>query len=205
MSERKLEWVVWGGLGATILIILVAFVIVPLRAKPLPVLGLMSDFSLTNQDGKTVTLSNLRGNVWVADVIFTRCPGQCPIMSSHMADLQKALPADSQIKLVSFTTDPDFDTPPVLKKYSERYSAREGQWQFLTGTKPALRKAAGEGLKLSALDKPVEGRESATDLFIHSEKFGVLDQTGQIRGYYDGETAEGMSQALAAAKSLARQ
>jgi protein SCO1 len=115
LSGRKIEWVVWGGLLITILALLAAFIVLPFKSRPLPILGQMPDFSLTNQDNQNVTLASLRGNVWIADVIFTRCAGQCPIMSAHMQSIQDELPAGQPIKLVSFTTDPAFDTPSVLK------------------------------------------------------------------------------------------
>ena len=92
---------------------------------PLPVYGTMSDFTLTNQNGLTVTLADLRGQVWIADAIFTRCPGQCLIMSAHMKEIQNGLPSGLPIRLVSFTTDADFDQPPVLKKYAERFGAND--------------------------------------------------------------------------------
>jgi len=197
-----MEWLVWGGLLLTILALLTAFIIVPFRSQPLPVLGQMSEFTLTNQDNQNVTLASLHGDVWVADVIFTRCAGQCPVMSAHMQSIQDALSGASPIKLISFTTDPDFDTPSVLKQYGARFGAHNGQWMFLTGTKASLRRATVDGLKLSVMENSGQGDPGA--LFVHSEKLVVLDQDGRIRGYFDGETAEGASQALAAAKNLAR-
>jgi protein SCO1/2 len=126
-------------------------------------------------------------------------------MSAHMRDIQDKLPAGLPVKLVSFTTDPDFDTPAVLKSYGARYGARDGRWIFLTGGKAALRHASVEGLKLTVVDKPPGEREDFADLFIHSQKLVLIDQRGCIRGYFDGETPEGTSAALAAAKTLARQ
>jgi protein SCO1/2 len=199
-----MEWVIWAGLLTIVLALLVAFALHPFASRPLPVLGAMPDFTLTNQDNQNVTLASLRGKVWVADVIFTRCAGQCPVMSAHMQEIQDALPAGSPVKLVSFTTDADFDTPGVLKKYASRFSARDGQWLFLTGSKDALHSATVKGLKLSVVDKPPGQRDNADDFFIHSDKMVLIDQDGRIRGYYDGETAEGTLQALAAAKILAR-
>jgi protein SCO1/2 len=199
-----MEWVVWGALLIIMLALLAAFVVLPFASRPLPVLGSMPDFALTGQDNQNVTLSSLRGSVWIADVIFTRCAGQCPVMSARMQEIQDALPAASSVKLVSFTTDAEFDTPAVLKKYAARFSARDGQWIFLTGSKAALRHATVEGLKLSVVDKPPAQRDNAGDFFIHSQKMVVIDQTGGIRGYFDGDTAEGASRALAAAKTLAR-
>jgi protein SCO1 len=199
-----MEWVAWGALLIIIIALLAAFVVLPFASKPLPVLGSMPDFALTDQDHQNVTLASLHGNVWIADVIFTRCAGQCPIMSAHMQEIQDTLPAGWPVKLVSFTTDADFDTPAVLKKYAARFSARDGQWIFLTGSKAALRHATVEGLKLSVVDKPPGQRDNPDDIFIHSQKMVVIDQNGRIRGYFDGETPEGAAQALAAAKTLAR-
>jgi len=199
-----MEWVVWGGLLITILALLTAFVILPFKTRPLPVLGQMPDFALTSQDNQNVTLASLRGQVWIADVIFTRCAGQCPVMSAHMQAIQDALPTGLPIKLISFTTDPGFDTPAVLKQYGARFGAHDDQWIFLTGSKAALRRASVDGLKLSVMDNPSGQSDNAGDLFIHSQKLVLLDQDGRIRGYFDGETSAGASQALAAAKILAR-
>jgi protein SCO1 len=199
-----MEWVVWGSLLTTMLVLLAVFLVHPLRSKPLPMLGALPDFALTDQNNQALTLASLHGHVWIADVIFTLCAGQCPIMSAHMQALQDEVPAGLPIKLVSFTTDAAFDTPEVLKKYAARYGAHEGQWIFLTGSKPALRHATVDGLKLGVLDKPPGERDNADDLFIHSQKLVVIDQNGQIRGYFDGETTEGAAQALDAAKNLAR-
>src|SRR5271170_401720 len=113
-----------------------------------PVLGRISDFTLTNQDGKITTLADLTNHVWVADIIFTRCAGPCPIMTGQMKSLQDLLPQNSNAKLVTLTTDPDFDTPEVLKKYGERFNADFNRWTFLTGTKTEIAALASGSLKL---------------------------------------------------------
>jgi protein SCO1/2 len=193
--------VAWGGLLLTGLAIVVAFVASP-AAKPLPILGSVPDFSLTDQDGRTVTLANFQGQPWVADVIFSRCPGQCLVMSSHMKELQAALRSTPRVKLVSITTDPDYDTPMVLKKYGRLFGAEEGRWLFLTGTKAATRGLAVDGFKLAVVDKAPGQQESPSDLFIHSEKFVLVDSKGEIRGYYDGENAGCVPQIAAALQQL---
>jgi protein SCO1 len=205
LSDQRIQWVVWGGVAAMIAAIATAFIVAPPKAKPLPDYGALPPFRLTDQDNRTTTLENLRGQVWIADAIFTHCAGQCLIMSAHMKDLQSALPAGAPIKLVSFTTDAASDTPAVLKKYGDHFGARDGHWIFLTGDKAALRRAEIEGLKLTVLDKAPGEQENANDLFIHSAKFVLIDKAGHIRGYYDGETAEAVPQVLAAAKSLIRE
>ncbi len=97
---------------------------------PLPVIGQITGFTLTNQDNAAVSLADLRGKVWVADVVFTRCAGPCPRMTHQLAELQSALPANQPVRLVTLTSDPEYDTPPVLKKYAARFGADSNRWMF---------------------------------------------------------------------------
>ena len=181
---------VWAGLGLTTALLLLALLLGTLKlrnalGKPLPVYGPVADFTLTNQFGKPVSLGDLRGHVWVADVIFTRCPGPCLGMSRQMRELQNALPATSRAKLITLTTDPEFDTPDVLKAYAKRFSADPNRWLFLTGTKKQIANLAIESLKLTALEKKPEERTSPEDLFIHSTIFVVVDKHAQLRGIFE--------------------
>src|SRR5882672_9843087 len=121
-TTERLSRTIWIGVGLMIVILCVSFVLSQLQPrKPalpkLSVLGQVADFALTNQAGQPVTLADLRGKVWVADIIFTRCAGPCPRMTKQMHSMQQALPQTSGAKLVTLTTDPEFDTPEVLKKY----------------------------------------------------------------------------------------
>jgi protein SCO1/2 len=179
-------WVVWTLIFAAIFLafLLANFKLRAFLGKPLPVLGQISDFTLTNQLGQAVTLANLRGHVWVADIIFTRCAGPCLKMSRQMKELQQTLPATSNARLVSLTTDPGFDTPPVLKTYGGRFGADAGRWIFLTGTKEEVSNLAGKSLKLAGVEKKPEERESAVDLFIHSTIFVIVDKRAQLRGVF---------------------
>src|SRR5947208_3167018 len=128
-QTRRTRWVIWGGLFVTLGLILLAILLAQLTklqlpvGKPLPVLGPIADFTLTNQNSQAVSLNDLRGKVWVADVIFTRCPGPCLKMSREMKDLQEAISPSSQAKLVTVTTDPAYDTPTILKTYAGRFEA----------------------------------------------------------------------------------
>jgi protein SCO1/2 len=218
MIERqvpRVQWPVWFGLALVVLTLGAALVLGALwfqgaRTKPLPVLGPIEDFTLTNQNGHAVSLADLRGRVWVADIIFTRCAGPCPIMTRQMKQLQDALPSRSRAKLVTLTTDPDFDTPSVLKTYAERFGADPGRWMFLTGTKPEIARLAVDSLKLSAVEKNPEGRASPQDLFVHSTIFVVVDQHARLRGVFE-TTGEGIdprtvqTQILAAVRQLERE
>ena len=204
-GTRKTVWLVWGGLLLLVTMLTVGL-LMQIRSRTnagatLPVLGQVSDFTLTNQNGRAVSLADLRGHVWVADIIFTRCAGPCPRMTRQMKELEKALPAGSDTKLVTLTTDPDYDTPAILKTYSERFSADLSRWTFLTGTKPEIRKLGINSLKLAAVEKSPEERESPNDLFIHAILFVVVDRKGQLRGVFE-TTGEGIDPKQVQAKIL---
>ena len=151
----------------------------------LPVLGQIANFTLTNQDGKTTTLADLTNHVWVADIIFTRCAGPCPIMTGHMKSVQDALPQTSGAKLVTLTTDPDYDSPAVMKKYGQHFGADFNRWTFLTGTKSEIANLASGSLKLSAVPIKPEDQKNSADLFIHTTIFVIVDKHAQLRGIFE--------------------
>ncbi len=187
-TSRSLERIVWGGLFLIVLVISAAYVNSIRRGGPavtLPVIEQVADFNLTNQLGQPVTLASLRGQVWVADIIFTRCPGPCAQMTRQMSALQAALPAGKPVRLVSLTTDPEFDTPEVLRHYGERYGTRPDQWLFLTGAKPQIAALAVDSLKLVSKEKAPAERTSTMDLFIHSTIFVVVDRHGRLRASFE--------------------
>jgi protein SCO1/2 len=180
------------------------------KDQALPVIGPIAEFTLTNQNGRAVSLADLRGRVCVADIIFTRCPGPCLKMTRQMKELQEALPPASQAKLVTLTTDADFDTAPVLKAYAERFQADTNRWMFLTGPKRAIANLAIDSLKLTAIEKKPEERESPQDLFVHSTIFVLADKQARLRGVFE-TTGEGIdpqkvkSEILAAVSQLERE
>src|SRR5258707_1385824 len=139
-TPQQLPRTLWLGVGLLLGLLGLAYLVSlaelnRVQHRALPVLGQITDFTLTNQDGKITTLADLSNHVWVADIIFTRCAGPCPRMTQQMALLQAVLPKDGAARLVTLTTDPDFDTPAVMKKYGERFGADFNRWTFLTGTK----------------------------------------------------------------------
>lgn len=213
-AARRLPWT--AGVGALLLIVVLSLAFLLAKAKSrveqqsLPVLATIGDFSLTNQDGAPASLADLRGKVWVADIIFTRCAGPCPRMTHQMKELQDALPKDAQTKLVTLTTDPDYDTPAILKVYSERFGADPSRWAFLTGTKQQIAGLAVSSLKLSAVPVKQDERTTANDLWVHSTIFVVVDKHAQLRGVFEtgGERVDWSSekqQILAAAHQLERE
>jgi cytochrome oxidase Cu insertion factor (SCO1/SenC/PrrC family) len=153
--------------------------------RPLPPLGAVADFTLTNQDGQATSLAALTNHVWVADIIFTRCAGPCPRMTGQMRSLQELLPKPSGAKLVTLTTDPDYDSPAVLKKYGEHFGADFSRWTFLTGTKAQIAALASDSLKLSAVPVKPEDRRNDADLFIHTTIFVIVDKQARLRGVFE--------------------
>ena len=188
---ERLTRTIW--LGVALVIVLICFTYVNARLKPvapgafvpLPVIGPVADFTLTNQSGRTVTLADLRGRVWLADIIFTRCPGPCTRMTRQMKSIQDALPSASRAQLVSLTTDPDFDSPKVLAEYGQRFGANPDRWTFLTGPKKDIAHLAIDSLKLTTVEKKPEERQSDDDLFVHSTIFVLMDKQARLRGVYE--------------------
>jgi len=206
-QARRFDFLIWIGVIITLLILLLAYLLAQLRlretiGRPLPILGQVQDFRLTNQVGQVVTLADLRGRVWVADIIFTRCAGPCPRMTRQMREIQQALPATSTAKLVTLTTDADFDTPPVLKAYADKFGADPKRWMFLTGDKRQVANLAIDSLKLTAVEKKPEERLAPEDLFVHSTIFVVVDKLGRLRGVFETD-GEGVSPMQARALILA--
>ena len=204
---RSIEWIVWGGLVLVMCGIVVAFTASKLgqRNPPLLVYGTVPDFALTNQFGRVVSLSDLRGNVCVADIIFTRCTGACVTMTRQMSQLDRALPARQPVKFISLTADPEFDTPEVLRRYWEEFGARADRWHFLTGKKHDLYRLATKGLMLALEETKPELRESDTDLFVHSTLFVVVDKQGRIRATFEGAEPSSLEKVLETIRVLLRQ
>ncbi|HEX8372656.1 MAG TPA: SCO family protein [Chthoniobacterales bacterium] len=158
--------------------------------RPLPA------FSFTDHTGGAVSKTSLLGKVWVADFIFTTCPGPCQKMSSQMREIQKRLAKNNDVRFVSFTVNPETDTPKVLAKYAEKFEAGP-HWSFLTGGKEELYTLAEKGFLLSAVDTG-DGSGKIEDKFIHDTKFAIVDRTGTIRSYIDGTADDAATKVVAA-------
>ena len=181
----------WGVLVTSALLVLVAYVH-SYRARPdvlahnsLPDFGEVPDFSLTAHTDTPIRLKDVQGKVWVTNFFFTTCRSICPIMQENMVEVQKAFAGNPNVRILSFTVDPEYDTPQVLRAYAQKKGAIPGQWTFVTGDKRAIYRLARQGFKLAADDVPEEIQGTRHD-FIHSEKFVLVDARGRIRGYYSG-------------------
>jgi len=141
--------------------------------EQLPVIRAVPEFSLTDQNGQTVTNADLRGKIWIADFIFTRCKGPCPLMTARMLEMQKALTKTPEVKLVSVTVDPEYDTPEVLKAYAEANFADPERWKFLTGDKTVIEKLVTEGFMQHLAEENGEP--------VHGTMFLIVDGNGMVR------------------------
>jgi len=170
-----------------------------LRQRTVSSYGTVPSFQFTNQNGQPFGSAQLAGKIWIADFIYTTCPGPCPMISSRMSELQKPL-EKTDVHLVSFSVDPEKDRPEVLRSYAERLRAEPGRWDFLTGPKSAIYRLSRDGFKLAVSD----GSE-AQGIPVHSTRMVLVDRYGEIRGYYDATEAEALTKLLADANHLLRE
>lgn len=148
----------------------------------LPVIGNIPDFEFVNSEGETITLTSLKGKVWVADFIFTTCNMACPIMTGNMNIIHKKYKQNDDVRLVSISVYPEYDTPEVLTKYASQYNANTDRWYFLTGEESTVQEVIKDGFKIGDYE----------DIIFHSEKFALVDRSGMIRAYYNGMKTEDM-------------
>ena len=170
-------------LGGLALALVVALVARSMRPPPrLPVLGAVPAFHLLDERGAPYGNDAMLGHVSVVDFVFTRCPSSCPRLTARMAELQARLKKDgSAARLVSFSVDPENDTPPVLAAYAAKAGADPARWSFVTGPVDAVTRAVVLGFKMSA----VKVYTDASDYDVtHGDWFVLTDGAGGIRGYY---------------------
>ncbi|MEO5717914.1 MAG: SCO family protein [Chthoniobacterales bacterium] len=168
-----------------------------LASHDLPKDGIVPPFQLIDQNGDSFGSEQLRGKIWIADFIYSTCPGPCPMISSRMSELQKPL-RETDVKLVSFSVDPQHDTPAVLREYAGKLNAQPGRWHFLTGDKETIYLLAQDGFKLAT----AEGGEAGP---IHSTRMVLVDRNETIRGYFDATDADAVTRLLADVAHLRRQ
>ena len=187
-------------LSAVSIIILAAIAFFSWRAlnppPELPVLKAVPPFQFTERSEEQIDLAALRGNVWIANFIFTRCLGPCPLLSEKMSDLQAELADAADVKLLSFSVDPEYDQPAVLADYARKYAAQEDKWYFLTGRKDILLPFIRENLNLSVVEA------TASSEIIHTTRFMLVDKSGNIRGYFISDEPDFKARLLAAVAQL---
>lgn len=158
------------------------------------------EFEFLANDGTKVSNRDLLGKIWVANFIFTRCKGPCPLITSRMAELnqQLARAKTEDVKLVSVTVDPEYDTPGVLDNYAKQIGADPDEWKFLTGPKTQVEETIRKGF----LQPLAEGGEDGP---VHSARFVVVDREGWIRDFPDGNDPEVVQKLLLSIGDLLRE
>ncbi len=142
----------------------------------LPVIKPAPYISGVNYDGKQITSEAVKGKYWLASFMFTSCGDICPRLNSQISALFGEFKDYPELKFVSISVDPDNDTQEVLKKYAERYGAKPDRWYFLRMPIDTVKELSLEGFRIATLDAPLS----------HSKRIVLVDDKGQIRGYYDG-------------------
>ena len=171
------------------------------ESNELPVLVQLPEFALQDQNGVGFGSEQLNDKPWIANFVFTRCPTTCPIQTRNLAKFQKQLrkiDGGDEVELVSITVDPHFDTPAVLADYAKRMEADPEGWHFLTGSRDEIWDLCKKGFKLAVDDAPPK----APSPIMHSSRMMLVDRDGQIRGFYEGTTREGMDDLRLAVENL---
>ena len=176
--SRKTRFIIYG-------IVAVILVITYLTKESnsdseLPVLGTIPEFYFTDSRDKRISRADLDGKVWVADFIFTTCTMACPVLTGNMNLVHKEFQNNDDVRIVSISVYPEYDTPEVLKKYASQYDANTNRWHFLTGPEENVQNVIKNGFKMGDYE----------DIIFHSEKFALVDQKGRLRGYYSGMETE---------------
>ncbi|QWX83842.1 SCO family protein [Cellulophaga sp. HaHaR_3_176] len=157
----------------------------------------IADFSLTNQNGETITNKTYENKIYVADFFFTTCPTICPIMTDNMATIQKAILNDDDVMLLSHSVTPIIDSVAQLKKYALEKGVNDAKWNLVTGDKKQIYELA----RKSYMAVKTDGDGGPFDM-IHTENFMLVDKNRRIRGTYDGTNPEEIQKLLADLKIL---
>ena len=191
--NQKIRFIIY---GIVAVILLVTFLFKESSTlDDLPISGSVPDFEFTDSNGETITREDMEGKVWVADFIFTTCTMACPIMTGNMNIIHKSFKEDNNVRIISISVYPEYDTPDVLKEYASRYNANTDRWHFLTGPEESVKNIIKTGFKIGDYE----------DIIFHSEKFALVDVRGNIRGYYSGMETEDMSKLKKDIKRLLRE
>lgn len=167
------------------LLLLLLLTLCACGAEALPVLTEVPSFTLTRESGVAFSSADsLRGHVWIANFIFTTCPSICPTLTSQMSNLERRT-YGTDIRFVSFSVDPETDTPEVLTRYAHAHDANLERWAFLTGDAPQMRTVIEEGLRMRMGE-----RVDDEDDILHGGHFVLVDASGHVRGFYRNEGAE---------------
>ena len=150
-------------------------------------------FTFTDQQSRPLQQTDLKGKVWIANFIFTSCAAECLVLSSRFAELQRLFADEKDIAFVSFSVDPQTDTPERLGQFADRWHADPAKWFFLTGETTEVDALVKNSFLLPLTRNPIEAGQLLSEKFIHSNRFAIIDRTGTVRAYVDGLQAESIS------------
>lgn len=188
---RQIRLLLWAAVAVAAL---AAFAASRLQTNTAPTekgrFGQVPAFSLLDQKGRTVTDRELRGMPWVANFVFTRCPSVCPMLTAKFKALQDKLDPNDEVAFVSFSVDPEHDTPDVLAAYADKFGADPARWRFLTGPMATIEKTVVKGFKMHIGDPEPHKEDPSLIDIMHGEHFVLVDRDGIIRGYYRAEAQE---------------
>ncbi|MFL5774165.1 MAG: SCO family protein [Flavisolibacter sp.] len=159
-------------------------IVMPGYLKPKsPPVSVVQPFSLTNQDGNNVTDSITRGKVHVVNFFFTTCRSVCPRMNNNLKVIYDEFAKNPDFIMLSFTSDPERDTPVQLKHYADSIKVDTHKWQFITGRKDSLYSLARNSYKI---DDPKNFVTRIEDDFLHTQFIALVNRQGEVVGIYDG-------------------
>jgi len=196
-----MKWMIGAAIGACVLMAGGLW----LRSQPpaLPILATLPEFTLVDSHEQPISLDDLRGQVWIADFIFTTCPSFCPRLSRQMASLQKRFDGAAEVLLVSFTVDPGTDDPARLREYARSHGADPTRWRFITGERRPLYELIRSGFLLAVSERTAEEALDGDGPIAHSDRFVLVDREGRIRGYYRGTDDDSVEELFRDAARLA--
>ena len=164
--------------------------------------GSVAAFDLIERSGEKVSNETLSGAPYIASFFFSKCAGPCPALLGNVRRMQEELGADSSVKLVSITVDPEHDTPEVLTTHAQSFTADPERWLFLTGTEEEIYPLMRKSFHL-ALDRMPDKDDVVAMTITHDTRVVVVDGAGKVRGYYDGMVQDEIEMALDRARHLA--
>ncbi|MET0343889.1 MAG: SCO family protein [Polyangiales bacterium] len=187
---KRVRWLVWSALIVAGIAAYAATQLGASRRTERGDFGKVPAFSLTDQRGGTVTDADLRGKVWVANFVFTRCPSVCPLLTAKFKALQERIGPLEGVRYVSMSVDPKHDTPEVLAAYAQKFGADPERWRFVTGALETIEKTVVKGFKIHIGEPTPSAHDPSLVEIMHGEHLVLVDATGTIRGYYRAEAPE---------------
>jgi protein SCO1/2 len=170
--------------------------------RPPPVLQVIPPFALIDEQGRPFGSDDLKGAMYIADFIYTSCTESCPLLTTRMGELQERLShAGPEVRLISFTVDPERDSPQKLLEYAKRARYDPARWTFLTGADSAVEALLTHGFKVAMYREVHDGGATPEEL-IHDEHLVLVDSMARLRGYYAADR-EGLAKLRGALKYLA--